>query len=266
MTEQRPNQTGPDFAALLASATTDPGIVSAAYSAFHNYSFLNQLRAYEQCQTREIPIGPIASFHGWKDHGRHVSKGSKAIELCMPVTCKGDIDDETGKPRTYTKFVFRRNWFVLAQTEGADYIAPPPPAWDKAQALAALDVAEVPFEMIDGNCHGYAFARSVAVSAVAEFPYKTLFHEIAHVILGHTSEGQMNDGAQTPRNIKELEAEATAMLVGAALGLPGLEESRGYIQHWYGAGREVPQDSARRIFKATDQILKAGAPAQKGGE
>jgi hypothetical protein len=35
-----------------------------------------------------IPIGPIATFMGWKDKGRHVVKGAKAIALCMPVTCK----------------------------------------------------------------------------------------------------------------------------------------------------------------------------------
>jgi len=58
--------------------------------------------------------------------------------------------------------------------------------------------------------------------------------------------------------LRELEAEATAMLVCAALGLPGLEEARGYIQHWVGVGANVPECSARRIFKAADAILRAG--------
>jgi antirestriction protein ArdC len=68
----------------------------------------------------------------------------------------------------------------------------------------------------------------------------------------------MNDsGERTPRDIRELEAEATAMLVAASLGLPGVEESRGYIQGWF-HGNAVPERSAQRIFSAADKILKAG--------
>jgi hypothetical protein len=67
--------------------------------------------------------------------------------------------------------------------------------------------------------------------------------------------------------LREVEAESVAMLVGAALGLPGVEESRGYIQHWNASGQEIPEASARKIFKVADQILKAGRPAEtKGGE
>jgi hypothetical protein len=50
--------------------------------------------------------------------------------------------------------VYRRNWFVLSQTDGADYTPPAPAGWDKSGALAALDVAEIPFEHCDGNVQG----------------------------------------------------------------------------------------------------------------
>jgi hypothetical protein len=56
------------------------------------------------------------------------------------------------------------------------------------------------------------------------------------------------------------------MLCGAALGLPGVEESRGYMQHWAGMGETIPETSARRIFKAADQILKAGRPVEPKGD
>src|SRR5262245_1432880 len=108
----------PSFADLLARATTDPGTLSAAYSAFHNYSLGNILLAAFQCAERGLQLGPIASFNRWKELGRHVVKGQKAIELCMPVTCKRTVEDtETGEESTatFTRFVFKRNWFVLAQ-------------------------------------------------------------------------------------------------------------------------------------------------------
>jgi hypothetical protein len=41
--------------------------------------------------------------------------------------------------------------------------------------------------MTDGNCQGYARQRTIAVSPLAELPEKTRFHELAHVVLGHTS-------------------------------------------------------------------------------
>jgi hypothetical protein len=50
----------------------------------------------------------------------------------------------------------------------------------------------------------------------------TRFHELAHVLLGHTTEGEYNDGAPTPRNLGECrsqmltEYEVTARLAGRA--------------------------------------------------
>ena len=59
--------------------------------------------------------------------------------------------------------------------------------------------------------------------------------------------------------VRELEAECVALLCCEALGLPGAEESRGYIQTFWGQGNPVPEKSAQRIMKTADQILKAGA-------
>src|SRR5437899_1841694 len=70
-----------NFAALLARAVSEPGLVSRAYTAFHGYSIGNQLLALEQCATRSIDPGPIATFMGWKEKGRHVKKGEHAIVL-----------------------------------------------------------------------------------------------------------------------------------------------------------------------------------------
>src|SRR5207249_414916 len=162
----------------------------------------------------------------------------------------------------YTTFIFRNHWFVLAQTEGAEYKPEPIPGWSKQQALEALNITETHFEHIDGNCQGYAIRRQVAINPLAQHPHRTLMHELAHVALGHTAD-MMADSDRTPRNLREVEAEATAMLVCESLGLPGAEESRGYIQAWLGSGETLPDASARRIFGSADQILKAGRPSAK---
>jgi N-terminal domain of anti-restriction factor ArdC len=257
----------PSFEELLRSAVEEPGTISRAYSAFHNYSLGNQLLALGQCIQREITPGPIATFMGWKDKGRFVRKGERAITLCQPVTVKRQRDEQPDAEKSadvFTRFVYRPHWFVLAQTEGNELPAPTLPTWDRARALAALDVSEVPFDLLDGNCQGLARQRSIAVSPVAALPWKTCFHEVAHVLLGHTSEGEQADSDITPRSLREVEAECVAMLCCAALDLPGVAEARGYVQHWGGAGNPIPERSAQRILKAADQILKAGREDEGG--
>jgi len=233
----------------------------------------NQLLAFVQCLERGIPPGPINTYPGWNALGRHVRKGEKAIVLCIPIQRKRQIeqtDPETGETVTddavWTQFVFRPHWFVLAQTEGQDLAEPPIPTWDTARALAALEVTEVPFDESDGNCLGFARDRSIAINPVNPMPHKTRFHELAHVLLGHTAEGVQADGERTHRNLRECEAEAVAMLCCAALDLPGVQECRGYVQHWWGQRNPIPERSAQRIFKAADQVLKAGTTdtAEKG--
>ena len=54
-------------------------------------------------------------------------KGEKALMLCMPVTCKAkhpardQQGQETQEEIAFTRFVYRNQWFVLNQTEGAEY-------------------------------------------------------------------------------------------------------------------------------------------------
>ena len=250
-----------NFSQLLQDAVNQPGIISKCYSTFHGYSIGNQLLAYSQCIAREIPIGPIATYKKWAELGRQVSKGQKAIALVMPVTInkKDAAGEKTGE--VFSMFTLRNNWFVLGQTEGDEYVNEVAiPAWDKAVALAKLDISEVPFAHADGNCQGYASGRTIAINPVAVLPHKTRFHELAHVVLGHTTDEVMADSEVTPRDIREVEAEGVAYILCSLLDLPGLHESRGYIQNWL-AGADVSDKSAQRIFSAANKILEAGKVA-----
>lgn len=95
------------------------------------------------------------------------------------------------------------------------------------------------------------------MGALNPLKYKTRFHEMAHVVLGHTEEFTMTETAETPRDIREAEAEGVAYILCTLLDLPGQAESRHYIQSWLD-GRELPEKSARKIFGAADKIMKAG--------
>ncbi len=262
------------WAELLKRAVEEPGTVAKAYSAFHDYSMGNQLLAMFQCAARGIEPGPIATYPGWQAKGRQVRKGEHALTLCMPVTFaksnkkqEGEEGEEGEEPAPVAyvhAYVYRPNWFVLSQTDskpGAKAIdSPALPQWDKTRALAALGIVEEPFNMMNGNCMGYARAQTVAVSPLAFNPHKTLIHEIAHVLL-HTGESQQDTG-ELPRNLKEVEAESVALIVCESLGLGELSDCRGYIQSWLGSGQAIPDKSAQRIFATADKILKAGRPAK----
>jgi antirestriction protein ArdC len=112
---------------------------------------------------------------------------------------------------------------------------------------------------------GFAKKRQVAINPLAQLPYKTFFHELGHVILGHTTEADFADAEATPRSLREVEAESVALLCCESLGLDGSEFCRGYIQNWLSRGsafnaEAIPEKSAQKIFRAADQIIRAGHP------
>jgi uncharacterized protein DUF955/antirestriction factor ArdC-like protein len=255
-----PSSHNPRWSGLLQNAVNQPGTILEAYTRFHGYSLGNRIAALFQCIARGIQPGPIATFPRWIELGRHVKRGEKALTLCQPVTVKDrDVADEPDAPEAMkTVFIWRPRWFVLTQTDGAEFIPPALPSWERERALQTLEVEIVPFAAMDGNIQGYASRRSVAINPLAQLPAKTLFHELAHVVLGHTKDAQTNDGADLPRDLREAEAEGVALLCLESLRLPGGEYCRGYIQSWLGAGRPIPEQSAQRIFKAADTILRAG--------
>ena len=217
---------------------------------------------------RGLEPGPINTFPGWQALGRKVKRGERALILCMPITRKArnqettETNDENAE-RTFTSFVYKSRWFVVSQTVGEEISKPHLPDWDSERALATLDIEQVTFNAADGNCQGYARKRQIAINPVAQLPHKTLFHEVAHVVLGHTTEADFADTEITPRNLREVEAEAVALLCCEALNLEGADYCRGYIQNWlrpaigYNSDA-IPEKSAQKIFHAADRILKAG--------
>ena len=255
------NEQNQKWANLLEQAINKPGILHKCYSTFYDYSIGNAIAAMFQLTTRGLPCGPIATYKKWQSLGRQVKKGEKAIALCMPVTLKKK-DEKTDEDKIIPIFVWRNNWFALAQTDGEDYSQNiNTKEWVESEALKTLQIERVPFDSMRQNTQGYAIKNTVSVSPLAVLPHKTLFHELAHVVLKHTAESNMLDDEQTPKSVKEVEAESIAMICCEALGLEGAEYSRGYIQEWAN-GQTISEKSAQKIFSAADKILKAGTKQQ----
>ena len=251
---------------LLHSAVHTPGKLLAAYTAFHNYSFGNALLALTQCHRRNLEPGPLNTYRGWLELNRQVRKGEKGITLCMPMQYKkrvpkNEAEGEESEELTRSTFAFRAYWFVLAQTDGEAMDALPIPGFDLDTALRMLNITRTNFDEMNGNIQGFATGREIAVSPIAAIPHKTIFHEIAHCVLHHTTSEKLVDSEATPMNLREVEAEAVALICCETLSLAGAEFARGYIQHWLKGEKEIPNHNAARIFAAASTILKAGNPA-----
>ncbi len=228
----------------------NPWQISKCYSAFHNYSTLNQWLAASQC----LQIWPLNTFKWWEKLGRHVLKWSRAIELIMPVITK-EKDPEWDDRIKSIFFMPRRNWFTVYQTEGDEFI-PEVPGFDFTRIDEKLDVERVEFNHTDGNCQGYASSNKYAINPIAANPMKTMFHELAHILLGHTDQ-QMDDSATLARNIKEFQAESVALICAACIGQTDeLKYSLWYLQNWW-----IPEDLDKKmiekLFSVSNKIINA---------
>lgn len=260
-----------DLVAVLKMALTVPGRISQCYNRFYKYSFLNMVLVLMQTGVLE----PIATFKKWKALGRNVISGPGSALFVNHPRFAPRKDPNTGKPITKNgkvemKFIGaypKASVFQLFQTDGPDLEMVDLPEWDKTQAMTVLDITETKFRAIDGDVQGYSVDRKFALNpANCESPFKTMIHEWAHIMSGHTVGGYK----QHPRDIAEFEAEAVALLVCHELGVEAFdaESSRGYIQGWLqgktadyldDTGDLLVTDSVvRNIFSVTDRILVAG--------
>ncbi|MEO7075757.1 MAG: hypothetical protein ABI068_10680 [Ktedonobacterales bacterium] len=122
-----------------------------------------------------------------------------------------------------------------------------------------LHIKCIPFEHLNGNVQGYSVGREIAINPMAVNATKTLFHELGHVVLGHTVASSLGEYA-THRGIMEFQAEAAAYLTMHELESIDEEtasHSRGCIRRWL--KDEQPTDrEIRRVFAVADQLLRAG--------
>lgn len=242
-----------DWGELIDQALTLPGNTHGVYDRFHRYSYLNKLMLAMQ-GVRE----PVASYKGWQAVGRQVMKGEKGKQIVRPIHVKANRDDPDSEERLL-RFKPVAGAFGLSQTEGDELPPAPTPGWDYEQAKRELKIKEVPYEDTDGNAHGYSVGRELAINPLATNPNKTRFHEMGHIVLGHTVEPLSTDYVNH-RGLYEFEAEATAYLCMNELELLDEDQatqSRGYVQSWL-RGDRPPDTSIRNVFKATDTILAAG--------
>lgn len=248
---------------------------------FHNYSFNNQLLIRMQFPKAT----QVAGFHRWKDLGRNVEKGSKAIWIWAPkkarikAPCPPGVKPdgyEDGKPFVYRKIVtgfLPVTVFDVTQTSG-DPIPQPP------QVPYTREEGEAPPEMLPAlkaqvEAHGYSLhfqelpeggpegftshnPKMVVVSTRYSSAHQAsvLAHELAHIELGHMERAHdYHTGPGGERPTMEVEAESVAYVIGRRFGLTPGGSAFAYIDNWAKGDKKKVAETADRVVKAADAIL-----------
>lgn len=284
--------TGEDWTAWLKFLNT-----------MHNYSPLNRLWMWAQWEgRREVQaianflsggaIEPLpafsmpAAFSAWKDKGRMVRKGEKALTVLAPIVVTDkDKPKVNGKPATKViGFRLKSRTFDVSQTEGKDVPANPVScerlhgAGDAAAFAALVDVAtlngwtvtdEMPAHYpaeCNGVCVWGTKTLHVRGGLSGAQRLKTLVHELAHSLLH--SPDEYDRAHRDAMNVAEVEAESVAFVVADSLGLDSSAYSIGYVASWSGGDGALIARTAERVTETAHRILTAlesGAlPAARG--
>ncbi len=240
-----------------------------AQAAFHRYSFQNVLWLMIQSAERGVETSRFAGFHAWKDVGRSVVKGAKGFMVLAPCLYK-KTDKVTGE-EGYGVRGFRVAYvFDVSQTDGEALPEVTKQLTGSSEELKALFDKLVAFsesrgvpvtrEVMEGkNGYYHLIERRIAISETLSDTHalKTLCHEVSHSILHADSDGDN-------RATKEVEAESSAYLACAALGVASDDFSFGYIADWSKGNVKLVKEVGDRASRAAKVILAALEASDEG--
>jgi hypothetical protein len=146
--------------------------------------------------------------------------------------------------------------------------------WDIRRAMKSLDIDMIPFDekLPAIDCRGYSYDRKVAIRPTDQHPVFVALHEMAHIMLGHTSPRFGNkitkldvQYANANLGIQETLAHTVALTVAQAIGLTEWDVHRelGYLGHFMKAQRVPTSDEMTECFKVSNLIIDAGLEESK---
>ncbi|TYC48014.1 hypothetical protein ESZ50_10320 [Weissella muntiaci] len=254
---------------------------------FHKYSSRNNQLILMQ----KPEASNVASFKKWKELGRSVQKGSKALYVYAPMKVKKKdannkpIVDKNGEIQTETFFRLVPV-FDVSQTQGKEL---PVPISELTNDLGGSQnfpevyrslsgVANVPIEMrdeskIEAGAKGYYSPTEnlIVIKAAMgqEQTIKTLIHEIVHSELHANSQARFGSNDYS---VQEFEAESVAYIVANHLGIDTAQYSFGYLASWTDNGAKLEEfqtsletitNEARSLINKIDETLEKSLSLSK---
>lgn len=233
------------------------------------YSLNNLIMILQQCP-EATDVRPLSE---WRKEGYgYMRKGTHKIKIWKPRFRKLETDDgsdstdgeETPEKAALSGFILVPVVDVsqLQCNPAANRPAPPRPVELSGDAPAGLwagiaaQITARGYRIERGDCGG-AYGqtvyteRCVTVRADVDCAQaaKTLTHELAHILCDHETR------TDTPRPLREVEAESVACLVAAICGLDTLAYSVPYVAGW-AADRDTARASAERVLTVAETIVE----------
>lgn len=237
-------------------------------ASFRTYSLNNSWLIFAQRPDATRVLG----YRQWEKLGRHVRRGEKSIKIFGYSTKKStDVDEETGEETTRNRAFYPvLSVFDISQTDAEEGAVEPV---EITHHLVGEDDGEI-FERTAAFLRGRGW--DVALEDIAREGLngytdpetreirvdekmspaqraKTMIHEAAHAIL-HVDD---IEGATGHRGIRETEAESTAYVVAAMLGLDTSDYSIGYVAGWAGADVDLIRSTATNVLRAVNILAEA---------
>lgn len=236
------------------------------------YSLENQLLIY----TQNPNARHLAGFQAWKQQGRAVTRGERAIRIRAPIFEPREVRDTTKQANAEAKvvpFLVGYKWvsvFDIAQTTGPevkranDFVNSHFASNEQAAMLygrlkdylnemTPLTITSQAYTLAESRGYYVRGDERIVIneaepSGVAKL--KTLFHEYAHAQMHHTNSAYIN----LPRGHKEAQAEAVAYSMMAHLGFDTSGYSLGYIATW-AKSPETMKQALKEIRETLQQTI-----------
>jgi hypothetical protein len=205
-------------------------------SKLHNYSLYNTMLIYQS----NPDASHIAGFNKWRELGRYVRKGEKAIMIFAPRFRKQktvEADNLTGEKKEtdkqYLTGFITVPVFDISQTDGEEIPSLVSDFGDATELFDRFlsvfsDKYDIIQQALKPALGGYTDGKVIVLndSKSEEQKLKTLIHEVAHCQLEHVG------NEDKPKSVKEVEAEMTAFIVSEHFGIDSSSYSFGYLTSW----------------------------------
>jgi len=220
---------------------------------FYNYSFYNQIiLCFAGCSQ-------VAGYRKWKELGRTVKKGGKAVWILAPWFKRVKTEKEGEEEKKLLHGFFSVPVFDISQTEGEPIKRGLTTGSDidfeelrKATEKAGWTVHFKPLEIAKG---GYVTSENGEITLNSNLDelenIGTLIHEWVHKELKHPDNG-------TPAKVAEQQAETATYLICKVLGIE--RKSVFYLKSW-GLSENILKDFGK-VNKVTKKIINALATAK----
>jgi len=231
---------------------------------FHRYSWRNCLLISDQRPSASL----VAGFHRWKQLGRKVRKGEKAIRIMAPCPVRRE-NTQTGdeEERLFFKTACV---FDVSQTEGKelpefdvpDVVASAEELLQNLEQVAAKRGIAVGYTTMTNGSYGVSKGGRIEIATGHSTGQqaKSLAHEIAHEVMHREKGGQID--TDVSREIRELEAEAVAYVVCRHFSLNADLRASRYIALWGGDAKKLAASFSRisSTARALIEDVEALAP------